>query len=377
MIQCCPLPRIGSPPLYRRSSCDDWPLDFQVAVAGSFTQMLGSQTPSLSLVCPFQARLVNVCERFPEPPPPPPHASVPTYAPAVAAAAAWAAQHRIEPPTDDDRHMTSPYIPPDVVAFYESPQQPPPGDKADNAAAQVVVDNKDDRSYTFFESFYPEAPMTHSEQYPTPLQEVYSANEFAQTWSTFNEPPPPETQTLVDVVVEEPTETDVNHNKIESKQAPPLDVDVVISEADDTIETDVFCFPVPGGGDMGVISGDKADVTCGDGRETAFRSSEAPSVDGDTVSDLEWSVCSAKWRRSWPRWHKNRGSAADPSNTEPRRSTRWFLSRRWPVSSVCLFYQEEGRYVPEFASVSSPSVVAYAFPTVTHLSCGWMLLGVV
>jgi len=255
---------------------------------------------SLSLVCPFQARHVNVSERFPEPP----QSSLCTYAPAVAAAE-WRATHESEAPVEDERERTmmSPYSPPDVVTFYESPpqQQPAAGsdDVVDDVVVEVEIDNRDDRLYTFFESFYPEAPMTHTELYPTPLEEVYGAKEFAQTWSAYNEPAaPPEPQMVVNIVVEDtPPQADVNHNIIDSKRPP--DGDIV-----DVLGTDVERSATDAGGDDGkggtevfslagcdvvVVNGDRGDVPSDDdGRDTASDLREAPSADGETVSAGEW-----------------------------------------------------------------------------------------
>ncbi len=115
--------------------------------------------------------------------------------------------------------MTSPYCPPDVVAFYESPH----GDDSNSAPEIVFVDNSDDRrQYSFLESFYPEAPMTHIELYPTPLDVVYNAKEFAQTWAAHEEPT--EVKELVVVAAEGPTEMDVNHNEIKSEVVVVPDV---------------------------------------------------------------------------------------------------------------------------------------------------------
>ena len=256
---------------------------------------------SLSLVCPFQARLVNVSERSAEPP----QSSVCTYAPAVAAAE-WRATHESEAPVEDDRerHMMSPYRPPDVVTFYESPPQQQLAAGGDEVVDVVVeveveVENRDDRSYTFFESFYPEAPMTHTELYPTPLEEVYGAKEFAQTWSAYNEPPaPPEPQMVVNIVVEDtPPQIDVNHNEMDSKRPPDGDVVGVLwtdversatdAGGDDGMGgTEVFS---RAGCDVVVVKGDRGDVPSDDeGGDTASDLREAPSADGETVSAGEW-----------------------------------------------------------------------------------------
>ena len=158
---------------------------------------------SLLLFWPFQAHLVTVYERYPDPPPLPPCESEQPYVPYDA----------------EEHHMTSPYFPPDVVAFYDAP----PG--GESSTEVVFMDNDDNRrQYSFLESFYPEAPMTHVELYPTPLDVVYNAKEFAETWAAHDEPTEPEE--LV-VVAEGLTEINVNHNEIKSEVVPEQDVETV------------------------------------------------------------------------------------------------------------------------------------------------------
>ncbi|KAK2145521.1 hypothetical protein NP493_3914g00012 [Ridgeia piscesae] len=140
--------------------------------------------------------------------------------------------------------------------------------------------------------------MTHTELYPTPLEEVYGAKEFAQTWSAYNEPAaPPEPQMVVNIVVEDtPPQADVNHNIIDSKRPP--DGDIV-----DVLGTDVERSATDAGGDDGkggtevfslagcdvvVVNGDRGDVPSDDdGRDTASDLREAPSADGETFAIVE------------------------------------------------------------------------------------------
>ena len=74
--------------------------------------------------------------------------------------------------------MTSPYIPPTLhKVFYQTTHE-------HSSTTHVVIDNKDDRQYSFFESFYAEPPMTPTETYPA-HNEAYSAKQFDHHWTNY------------------------------------------------------------------------------------------------------------------------------------------------------------------------------------------------
>ncbi len=98
----------------------------------------------------------------------------------------WTNGNTSMPSSDDVTNqfrMTSHFVPPNVQPLFYTP----PNENVESSTDSIILENKDNRPYGFYEAFYSEPPMSAEETYPSP-NHVYESSTFQQQMTEFSQP---------------------------------------------------------------------------------------------------------------------------------------------------------------------------------------------
>ena len=88
----------------------------------------------------------------------------------------------------DTSFVTAPYSVPDVAPFYEPTSSRVSTEQLSSVLPVVSAESspkEESRSYSHYEAFYPDPPMTSKPDYVEPVQHLYEAKAFESTWGDY------------------------------------------------------------------------------------------------------------------------------------------------------------------------------------------------